>query len=67
MSIRFDLKIRCDTPQTSSRLSWVKLLNTHDLQLQIPKVDTSCLHKSLVMTSRLSSFLGYDERSLQVL
>jgi hypothetical protein len=45
------------SPQTSSCLSWAKLSNTHDLQLQIPKVDASCLHKCLGMTSRLSSFL----------
>jgi hypothetical protein len=53
--------------QTSSRLSWVKLSNTHDLQLQISKVDASCLHKSLDVTSQLSSFLGYDGWSLQLL
>jgi hypothetical protein len=55
------------SPQTSSRLSWVKLSNTHDFQLQTPKVDTSCLHKSLDVILRLLSYLGYDEWLLQLL
>jgi hypothetical protein len=45
----------------------VKLSNTHDLLLQTPMIDTSYLHKSLGMISRLSSYLGYDELSLQLL
>jgi hypothetical protein len=45
----------------------VRLSNTHHFQLQIPKVDTSCLHKSLGVILRLSSYLGYDERLLQLL
>jgi hypothetical protein len=47
--------------QSSSRLSRGKLSNTHDFQLWTPKVNASCLHKSLGVTSRLSSFPGLDE------
>jgi hypothetical protein len=36
-------------------------------QLQTPKVDASCLHKSLDVILRLSSYIGYDERLLQLL
>jgi hypothetical protein len=54
-------------PHASSRLLWVKLSNTHDFQLQTPKVDASCLHKSLDTILWLSSYLGYDERLLQLL
>jgi hypothetical protein len=54
-------------PRTSSCLSWVKLSNTQDFQLWSPKVDTSCLHKSLGVILRLSSYLGYDEWLLQLL
>jgi hypothetical protein len=65
--------IRCSevltflSPQTSSHLSWVKLSNTHDLQLWTPNVNASCLHKSLGVILRLSSYLGYNERLFQLL
>jgi hypothetical protein len=55
------------SPQTSSRLSWEKHSNTHDLQLRVPKADASYLHKTLGMILRLSSYLGYDEWLLQLL
>jgi hypothetical protein len=42
-----------------------EILSTHDFQLQIPKVDASCLHKSLGVTSRLLSYLRYDEQLLR--
>jgi hypothetical protein len=61
------LRIGYDTflsPQTSSRLSWVRLSSTHDFQLQIPKVDAFDLRKSIGVILRLSSYLGYDERLL---
>jgi hypothetical protein len=38
-----------------------------DFQLQTPKVDASCLYKSLNVILRLSSYLGYDEQLLQLL
>jgi hypothetical protein len=49
--------------QTSSRFSLARPSSTHDLRLWTPRLDASCLHKSLVVTLRLSSSLGYDELS----
>jgi hypothetical protein len=54
------------SPHTSSCLSLARLSNTHDHLLQTPRVDASSLHKSLGVTSRFSSYLGYDELSLQL-
>jgi hypothetical protein len=55
------------SPQTSSQLSLVRPSSTNDLLLQTPRVNISCLHKPLGMTSRLSSYLGYDELPFQLL
>jgi hypothetical protein len=46
--------------QTSSRPSWVKLLDTHDFQLQTPRVGSSCLHSFLGVTLQPLSCLEYD-------
>jgi hypothetical protein len=47
------------SPQTSSRPSYARPSNIHDLLLRAP-INASCLHRSPGVTSRLSSFLGYD-------
>jgi hypothetical protein len=66
-TVRYSEVLTFLSPQTSSHLSWAKLSNTHDHLLQIPSVDASCLHMSLGAILRLSGYLGYDERFLQLL
>jgi hypothetical protein len=53
------------SPQTSSCLSLVRLSSLNGHLLQTPRVDASCLHKSLGVILRLSSYFGYDERLSQ--
>jgi hypothetical protein len=65
--VRYSEVLTSLLPQTSSRLSWVKPSNTHDFHLRTPKVDIFCLHKSLGVTSWLSSFLGLNELWIQPL
>jgi hypothetical protein len=48
------------SPQTSLHLSLARHSSTHDFHLRTPRVGASCLHRSLGVTMRLSSFLGYD-------
>jgi hypothetical protein len=46
--------------QTSSCLSEVKPIDTHDFQLQTPRVSISCLHNSLGVISRPLGYLECD-------
>jgi hypothetical protein len=55
----------CLSSQTFSRLSSVKHVGRHGRQPQTPMVDIFCWHSFLDMTSQPSTYLGYDELSLQ--